>query len=292
MTTDTEGAAGSAGRMYMAGGPYDSAGSRFVGAVPKPLRSAAVEAGGILSLLVRIVVSAVRHPVGYWGDVLDDMHHTIRQTWLPVSVSVFGFLIFVSNLSVQFLAMVGAQQLFGPILFLESTRSFTIWINSMVVAGVIGASLTADVGARKVREELDAMEVMGVDPVRDIALPRVVSLTLITTLMSIPSLVVTLVAMQMGATYVSQLPADAFYSNVFDQLTPLDVISVVVVSLLMGLMIGAICCYKGFAADGGAIGLGRAVNQAVVQSFLGVWILLLAYHALLLGLFPGLGGFR
>lgn len=292
MSAPTSDADSSIDKLYAADGPYGSTLSKAVGNVPSPLRAAATEAGGMATLLAKIVTSVIKEPTGFWGAVLEDMHYTVRQTWLPVSISVFGFLIFVSNLSVQFLGMVGASQLFGPILFLESTRSFTIWINSMVVAGVIGAALTADVGARKVREELDAMEVMGVDPVRELAVPRVISITLITTFLSLPSLVVTLVSMQLGALYVSGLSASEFYSNVFDQLTPIDVISVVVVSFLMGLMIGSICCYKGFTAGGGAIGLGRAVNQAVVASFVSVWVLLLAYQALILGLFPQLGGFR
>src|SRR3546814_2757963 len=77
----------------------------------------------------------------------------------------------------------------------------------MVVAGVIGTALTADVGARKVREEIDAMMVMGIDPVRDLAVPRVLSITFITTLLAVPSLLVTILSMQIGATYVAGMPA-------------------------------------------------------------------------------------
>ncbi len=273
-------------------GPYSGALSRIVGHVPPIVRTFVIEAGGMTGLLGRVVWSAVRHPGGYWGAVLEDMHQTIKQAWLPVAASVFGFLIFLSVLTVQFFEMAGASQLFGPLLFLQSTRTFTIWIDSMVVAGVIGAALTADVGARKVREEIDAMKVMGIDPIRDLAVPRVVSLSLITCLLSIPSLMVTMLSMQVGAIYVAHMRAEDFYYNLYSNLSAVDVVAVVVNSLLVGVLIGTVCCYKGLSAAGGAIGLGRAVNQAVVLSFVSVWILQLAYQALLLGLFPELGDFR
>ena len=82
----------------------------------------------------------------------------------PIAAALFGFLVFMSILTVQFFDMAGATQLFGPLLFLQSMRTFTMWIDSMVVAGVIGTALTADVGARKVREEIDAMDGHGHRP--------------------------------------------------------------------------------------------------------------------------------
>lgn len=275
-----------------ADGPYDGRLARIVGRVPGLLRVPVIEFGGMVGLLGAVVGSAVRHPRGYWTAVTDHMWETIKQAWLPITAALFGFLVFMSIMTVQFFDMAGASQLFGPMLFLQSMRTFTMWINSMVVAGVIGTALTADVGARKVREEIDAMEVMGIDPVRDLAVPRVISITAITAIIAVPSLIVTLVSMQIGAAFVAGMPAAHFYSNIFANVGPVEVASVVVNSLLVGLLIGTICCYKGLNASGGAIGLGRSVNQAVVLSFVAVWILQLAYNALLLGFFPNLGVLR
>lgn len=273
-------------------GPYDNPLSNSLRWLPPKVRRPVVEAGGMVDLLVKIVKSAVLHPRGYWGDVADDMYQTLKQASLPIAAAIFGFLIFMSILTVQFFAMAGATQLFGPLLLLQAMRTFTMWIVSMVVAGVIGSALTADIGARKVREEIDAMEVMGVDPIRDLAVPRVVSLTLLTTLISVPSIIVTIISMQVGANYVAGQSSADFHSNLFANVSPVQVLAVVANCFLVGLLIGTICCYKGLHASGGAIGLGRAVNQAVVLSFVGVWVLQLAFNALLLGLFPNLGNFR
>lgn len=271
---------------------YRGLGSRVVGHIPGPVRGFVVEAGGMAQLLGRILWSAARHPTGYWSDVLDDMYQTLRRSWLPISAALFGFLLFMSILTVQFFAMVGASSLFGPLLYLQSVRSFMVWILTVVVAGVIGASLTTEIGTRKVREETDAMEVMGIDPIRELAVPRVVSVTLITILLAVPAMLVTLVSMQAGASFVTHMDAAEFHSNVFSNLSPVDVGSVMVNMVFAGLLIGTVCCYKGFSAAGGAIGLGRAVNQAVVIAFVGVFVQQLAYNALYFGLYPNVGSFR
>ncbi len=273
-------------------GPYDLRASQAVGLVPAFLRVRVIEAGGMVLLLARVVGSAVRHPRGYWTDAAEHMWETLRRAWLPISAALFGFLIFMSVMSVQFFDMVGASQLFGPLLFLQSIRTFTMWINSMVVAGVVGTALTADIGARRVREELDAMRVMGIDPIRDLGVPRVVSITAITAIVAVPSIIVTMVSMQVGAAFVAGMPAVDFYSNLFANISGIEIASVVVNSVLVGLLIGTVCLYKGLHASGGASGLGKSVNQAVVTSFVAIWILQLAYNAVFLGLFPNLGVMR
>lgn len=273
-------------------GPYDARASRVVAHLPSRVRDSLKVAGGMADLLVKVVRSAVLQPRGYWAAVADDMYLTMKQASAPIAAAIFGFLIFTSILTVQFFAMAGATQLFGPVLFVQSMRTFTVWIVSMVVAGVIGSALTADIGARKVREEIDAMQVMGVDPIRDLAVPRIVSLTLITTMLAVPALLVTMLSMQVGADYVAGQPSAHFQSNLFANISPIDVLAVVVNCFLVGLLVGTVCCYKGLTASGGSIGLGRAVNQAVVTSFVAVWILQLAFNALLLGFFPNLGAFR
>ncbi|SNR94562.1 ABC-type transporter Mla maintaining outer membrane lipid asymmetry, permease component MlaE [Haloechinothrix alba] len=268
------------------GGPYTGVASRSVGYVPDYARKFLIEAGGMIQLLAIIVWSAVRRPTGYWGRVLENMHEVIKTSWLTIALAVFGFQAAVSMISAQIVAMVGAGPLFGPYLFVFSTTTFTVWVNSMVVAGVIGTALTAEIGSRKVREELDAMEVMGIDPVRELAIPRVVSVVLTTVLLSIPALAASAVGMQVAADFFLHLPASDFYHTLYTGTGPINIGSYLVNNALIGLLIGTVCCYKGFAAAGGAMGLGKAVNNAVVICFLGVFVLQLAYQTVMLGFFP------
>lgn len=273
-------------------GPYSGRAARALGHLPRPLRTTAVEAGGITTLLVSVLAGAIKHPTGYWRATLIDSYTALRRASLPATLAIGGFLIFVAVMVITNLRVVGAESMYPPMVTQFAAQTFTIWINSIVVTGVIGAGITADIGARKVREEIDAMEIMGVDPLRELAIPRVLSVAFITTLWSVPSLFVTMIFAQIGGLYVGKIGTSYFFYDIFRNFSAIDVIALVVNSFLVGILIGAVCCYKGFVAAGGAIGLGKAVNQAVVISFVSVWILQLAYQSLLLRLFPDMGAYR
>ncbi|HSV39245.1 MAG TPA: ABC transporter permease [Nocardioidaceae bacterium] len=274
------------------GGPYAGTVNRVVAYVPGSVRSVVDDAGGMAQLMVGVLWSAVRHPRGYWSDVVDEMHYTVKRSWLSITIALAGFLIALSVPAMQFITLAGVGELYGPMLLTHSTRTFTVWVASLLVAGVIGASITAELGSRKVREELDAMQVMGIDPIRTLVVPRVVSVTLITTLLSIPALFITIGTMQFSAKYIGGLKSAEFYDWLWLAMSTTELVMMVVNCLIAGLLIGVVCCYKGLNASGGAMGLGKAVNQAVVISFVSLFVFQLGYNALVLGFFPDLGTFR
>ena len=274
-------------------GPYGGRLSQAVAYLPGLVRSVALEAGGTAVLLGKVLWSAVRHPRGYWGDVLDDMSYTIKRSWLSISVALAGFLMTLAVPSVTWIQNAGVSELYGPLLLVQSTRSFTVWVATLLVAGVVGAACTAELGSRKVREELDAMEVMGIDPVRALVVPRIVSITLLTTLLAIPAELITVLSSQLGSTLIAGIPPADFYGAfVWTTMSTVEIGALVLNCFLAGLLIGAVCAYKGLSASGGAIGLGKAVNQAVVSAFMALFVMQLGYNALILGFFPGLGALR
>lgn len=273
-------------------GPYGSHASRLLANLPAPVRSFATEAGGIAQLLIKVLWSAVRHPRGYWSDVFDEMHYTIKRSWLAISLALAGFLIALSVPSMKWVAVAGITEMFGPLLFLHSTRTFTVWVATLLVAGVVGASMTAELGSRKVREELDAMRVMGIDPIRVLVLPRIISITLVTTLLAIPAELITIAASFFASWSIAGINWQTFNSFLWLAQSPISIVALVLNCFIAGLLIGGVCCYKGLSAAGGATGLGRAVNQAVVVSFVALFVVELGYDALLLGFFPNVGQFR
>ncbi|MFI5627019.1 MlaE family ABC transporter permease [Nocardioides sp. NPDC051685] len=288
----------SGGRVYQGppidpDGPYAGTLSRVTSRVPAPIRTVTSEAGGMAALLGKVLWSAVRHPRGYWGAVLDETHFTIKRSWLPITIALTGFLMALAVPSVQFISVAGVGELYGPLLLVQSTRSFTVWVATLLVAGVVGAACTAELGSRKVREELDAMEVMGIDPVRELVVPRIVAIAFITTLLAIPAELITVLSSQLGSTIIGGVPAADFYGAfVWTTMSTVEIAALLLNCFLAGLLIGAVCCYKGLSAAGGAIGLGRAVNQAVVTAFIALFVMQLGYNAIILGFFPGLGAMR
>jgi len=152
---------------------------------------------------------------------------------------------------------------------LASIREIGPLITSIVVAGVAGTAITADLGARKVREELDALQVLGVDPVKNLVVPRFLSLMIVTGLFDIYAILFGL----FGGLLAEVLNGGAvgpFWNTLFANSSVTDLWGSVLKTTVFGAIIAIVCCYKGMSASGGAEGVGRAVNEAVVISFLGI----------------------
>jgi phospholipid/cholesterol/gamma-HCH transport system permease protein len=141
-------------------------------------------------------------------------------------------------------------------------------ITAIVVAGTAGTAITADLGARKVREELDALQVLGVDPVKNLVVPRFLALMIVTGLFDIYALLFGIFGGILAAVEFGQ-PLGPFWDTLFANATTVDLWGSVLKTTIFGAIIAIVCCYKGMSASGGAEGVGRAVNEAVVICFLG-----------------------
>jgi len=133
---------------------------------------------------------------------------------------------------------------------------------------VAGTAITADLGARKVREELDALQVLGVDPVKNLVAPRFLALMIVTGLFDIYALLFGIFGGILAAVAFGQ-PLGPFWGTLFANASTVDLWGSVLKTTINGAIIAIVCCYKGMSASGGAEGVGRAVNEAVVICFLG-----------------------
>jgi phospholipid/cholesterol/gamma-HCH transport system permease protein len=258
------------------------------GAATRPLQ----QAGEMVGLLLEVSRSAITKPTGYWGDVREQMYEILKLCWLPMIVSCTAFGMGAPGLQGgNIFLLFGIPERLGSFFLMASVREFAPWINAMVVAGVMGTAITADLGARRIREEFDAMEVLGVDPVRTIILPRVIALTIMTGLMDVVALSFGVLGGLLAAWELNANSAN-YFNNFWSNATTTDMWCSVAKTAIFGLIIGVVCCYKGYRAEGGPIGVGRAVNQAVVIAFAGIWMFNAAFTMLMLGLNPDMQVYR
>jgi phospholipid/cholesterol/gamma-HCH transport system permease protein len=150
---------------------------------------------------------------------------------------------------------------------------------------VAGTAITADLGARKIREELDALQVLGVDPVKNLVVPRFLALMLVTGLFDIYALLFGIFG-GILATLVNGAPLGPFWATFFTNASVTDLWGSVLKCTMFGAIIAIVCCYKGMTASGGAEGVGRAVNQAVVIATLGVFAFNYVFTQTLLATHP------
>ena len=248
---------------------------------------ALVQAGEMCGLMVRVLASAIRHPIGYWGEVRDQMFSILSLCWFPMVISTTAFGLGAPGLQGgNLFSLFGMPERLGSFFIMASVREFAPWINAMVVAGVMGTAITADLGARRIREEIDAMEVLGVDPIRTLVLPRVLALMIMTGLLDMIALAFGVVGGYIAAVPLLGANSASFFNSFFANATTTDIWGSVLKTSLFGLLVGVVCCYKGLRVEGGPIGVGRAVNQAVVIAFAAIWIFNAVFTAIMLGLNP------
>ena len=167
----------------------------------------------------------------------------------------------------------GAEALMPSMVGISIVREIGPVVTALICAGKIGSSIGAELGSMKVTEQIAAMEVSGTNPFKFLVVTRMVATTLMVPLLVIMSDGVAL----FGAYLVEQLKGDVsfllFFSQVFERLTYGDLVPSFIKTFFFGFAIGLIGCYKGYHAQKGTAGVGRAANSAVVVSSMLLFII-------------------
>lgn len=197
---------------------------------------------------------------------------------LLVSIPFCVVIIFQVN---QILIQIGAVDLAGAGAAVAVVREIGPIVSVLVVAGAGATAICADLGSRKIREEIDAMVTLGIDPIERLVVPRVVASTLVGVALNG---MVTVVGL-LGGYFFSVVLQGATPGLYVAELTLLvglpDFIASELKAAVFGLLAGLTACYLGLNAKGGPKGVGEAVNQTVVFAFM----LLFAANSMITALF-------
>jgi phospholipid/cholesterol/gamma-HCH transport system permease protein len=250
------------------------------------------EVGTMMILTTRTIVSALRPPYPYGEELIDQFYFALRLCWFPLMISTFALCLGAPGLQAAGpLQIFGALDRLGGFFVLAAIRWIGPVVTAVVVSGVAGTAITADLGARKIREELDALQVLGVDPVKNLVVPRFIALMLVTALLDIFAIVFGLSA-GITAELLYHEKLGGFFATLFSNASVTDLWGSVLMCTMFGAIIAVVCSYKGMSASGGAAGVGRAVNQAVVIALVGVFFFNYVFTAVLLATNPELQTIR
>jgi phospholipid/cholesterol/gamma-HCH transport system permease protein len=242
----------------------------------------------MVALTGRTLRSTVVPPYSYGVLFLQQATFLLKHCWLPLLIStvVFGF----GAPGLQggnFLSLFGSLDRLGGVFVIASIREFAPFVTAVVLAGVGGSAIVADLGARKIREELDALQVMGVDPIKNLVVPRFLALIVMTALFDVFALILGIVG-GILATLVLHGSLSSFLSTLISNSTGIELAASLVKTAGFGAIIAIVSCYMGMTAAGGAEGVGRAVNRAVVIELLIVFAFNSVFTQLLLSTHPEL----
>lgn len=186
---------------------------------------------------------------------------------LPL-VGLISFLvgIIMALQSAYQLGKLGALDLVANLVAISITRELAPLLTAIIVAGRFGSAIAAELATMKVSQEIDALTVMGIDPISFLVVPRLAALMVTLPCLTIFSDVLGIVGGLAVATGVLGIGMNGYIANTFDALVLKDILTGLVKSVAFAGIIGLIGCHQGLQTRGGAEEVGRATTAAVVRS--------------------------
>ncbi len=202
-----------------------------------------------------------------------------RHTWevttrclAPVMAVTFPFGMVIALQGLAIFDLFGAQRLLPSLITVAVLRELAPVLASVLVAAQGGSAFAAELGAMRIKEELDATEVMSVDAIRWHVAPRVAALVLACPLLDVAGAIAGLAGGFMMAVCIKGENAGVFMDHLWKFTQPFDLVGGLIKTMVFGFIIGITACWNGFYATGGAAGVGRGVNDTVVNASLGFFV--------------------
>ncbi|HET7532407.1 MAG TPA: ABC transporter permease [Nocardioidaceae bacterium] len=241
--------------------------------------------GEIAAMVVEVTRRMFRRPF-QWREFVEQAWFITSVTLMPtILVSIpFGAVISlqVGNLTGQ----LGAQSFAGASSVLAVVREAAPIAAALIIAGAAGSAICSDLGSRKIRDEIDALEVLGVDPVYRLVVPRVVATMYVAAMIN--GLVIA--AGIGGGYFFNVIVAGGAAGPYLASFTALATLPDLYVSMLKAVLFGWLAAivgaYKGLNAGGGPSGVGQAVNESVIVAFMLLFFLNSIITAIYFQVFP------
>lgn len=161
-----------------------------------------------------------------------------------------------------------AEMYIAVLVALSMTRELGPVLTALIVAGRVGASITAELGTMQVTEQIDALETLATNPVKYLVVPRFLALVIMLPLLTVYSDIVGIFGGYIIGVFKLHISHAMYMKMTYDPLRYKDVITGLVKSLFFAIIICTVACHEGMKTEGGAEGVGRATTASVVTSFI------------------------
>ena len=223
------------------------------------------------------------------AEFFDQCWFLARVTTLPLILLSIPFGMVIALEVGSLLQQIGAQSQLGAAMVLAVVREQAPVATALLIAGAGGSAMCADLGSRRIRDEISAMEVMGVNPLHRLVLPRLLAATVVAILLDAVVSVAGIAGGWWFGTHAIHITSSSFFAT-FGELSQLADLGIALLkAAIFGFIAAMVACYKGLYCKSGPKGVGDAVNQAVVVTFILSFFVNFLLDRLLLQLHPAKG---
>ncbi|UXA11573.1 ABC transporter permease [Mycobacterium sp. SMC-8] len=228
--------------------------------------------GEFFALALDTFVQMFRPPWA-WREFLLQSWFVARVSLAPTLLLAIPFTVLTTFTLNILLMEIGAADFSGTGAALGAVTQIGPVVTVLVIAGAGATAMCADLGARTIREELDALRVLGIDPVQALVVPRVLAATLVSVMLASVVTITGIVGGFFFSVFLQDVTPGAFAGGLTLLVGAPEVIVCLIKAAIFGLTAGIIACYKGIHVAGGPAGVGNAVNETVVFTFLALFVI-------------------
>ena len=235
-----------------------------------PAWKPAAAVGGFFAMALDVLVLIPRKPFA-WREFVAQAWFVARVSLMPTVMLAVPYSVLVVFTFNILLLEFGAADFSGTTAAFATVTQIGPIVTVLVVAGAGATAMCADLGARTIRDELDALRVMGINPIQRLVVPRVLAAMVVAVLLSSVVILVGLVGGFIFSVFVQHVTPGAYATGLTVLTRARDVLLALVKAALFGLSAGLVACYKGTSVGGGPAGVGNAVNETVVYTFMALF---------------------
>lgn len=208
----------------------------------------------------------------------------IGSIFIVVITAVFIGLAMSTQLAKELFQRFGAEQLVGGLVAVAVIRELAPVITSIVVAGRVGAAISAEIGSMKVTEQIDALEVLGINPIRYLLVPRLLACGIVSPLLTVISAFVSILSGMLLTMVAVNLSPSVYLDSIRVFLQTNDVFIMMLKSMVFGSAISIIATTTGLATRGGAEAVGNGATKTVVWSIIMIFTINYIFTSIFFGI--------
>jgi len=228
-----------------------------------------LDSGGLMLMLYEAFRTLSSKPLRVRLLITQMYKMGVQSLPLVALTAMFTGMVLALQSSYQ-LKMFSAVKFTADLVSLSVVRELGPVLTAIVVAGRVGAGITAELGTMKVTEQLDALKALATDPIHYLVVPRVVAGFFMLFVLTIFADIIGIIGGYLVCIFKLGISDHVYWSRTFFALTMRDLMSGLLKAFIFGIIISSVGCYFGFHAKGGAEGVGMATRTSVVVSLVSI----------------------
>ena len=214
------------------------------------------------------VVSNILHGRIRLKEVLKQIYEQGIQSIVIIALTSFATGMVLALQGYTMLDRFGAKEYVAQLVVLSLVRELSPVFGSLIFSGKAGARMAAELGAMNVNDQILATRTLGVNPIEFLAVPRMIASFFVLPILVVFSEIIGIAGGYCIGVFEANVPSSFYINRTLQSVAYVDFFSGFIKTVFFAILIGWVCCYQGFAAKGGSLGVGKFTTKAVAFSYI------------------------